>query len=201
MAAAFQGPASFGGASMKSSALQMSEAAAPEAEAAAPAVEMSKALPFLKKPVGLDGYVGDVGFDPFGFAEVFDIKFMREAELKHGRVAMLAVLGVLVQERFHIPGAAYQNPNPIQAVADVGVGPMLQIILGVGALEIFLYKGKITILDMFEDGRVPGDFGKFWDPAGRKDETETQLKELKNGRLAMMAIGGILHHYILFGHN
>merc|ERR1712046_151981 len=44
------------------------------------------------------------GFDPLGFASRADaqqmIKF-REAELKHGRVAMLAVPGFLLSEDFH----------------------------------------------------------------------------------------------------
>jgi hypothetical protein len=59
----------------------------------------SDAVPFLKQPTNLDGSLpGDVGFDPLGFSEVFDIKILREAELKHGRIAMLAVLGWTVQE-------------------------------------------------------------------------------------------------------
>lgn len=40
---------------------------------------------------------GNSEFDPFGFAETFDPKWLREAELKHGRVAMLATVGWLVQ--------------------------------------------------------------------------------------------------------
>lgn len=59
--------------------------------------EMSKSLPFLKKPKNLEGLVGNVEFDPLGFSDNFDVKFLREAELKHGRVSMLAVVGWLVQ--------------------------------------------------------------------------------------------------------
>jgi hypothetical protein len=59
----------------------------------------SDSVPFLKQPTNLDGSLpGDVGFDPLGFSEVFDIKVLREAELKHGRIAMLAVLGWTIQE-------------------------------------------------------------------------------------------------------
>ena len=52
---------------------------------------------------------------------------------------------------------------------------------------------------MFSDPeRVPGDFG--FDPmglsSGKSDEwmDDMKLKELKNGRLAMLAIGGMIHH-------
>ena len=33
------------------------------------------------------------GFDPMGFSLAIDIRWLREAELKHGRVAMLATVG------------------------------------------------------------------------------------------------------------
>merc|ERR1719223_913353 len=57
---------------------------------------MSKALPFVAAPKILDGSMpGDVGFDPFGFAggDKASLENMREAEIKHGRLAMLAVVG------------------------------------------------------------------------------------------------------------
>jgi phage tail sheath protein FI len=52
---------------------------------------MSQALPFLARPAALDGsLVGDVGFDPLGFAKTkSDLLNNREAEIKHGRLAML----------------------------------------------------------------------------------------------------------------
>lgn len=122
-----------------SSAVRMSDAAAVEAEPAAPpappAPKMSASIPFLKQPENLDGMVGDIGFDPFGLATVFPAKFMREAELKHGRVAMLAVVGWIVSEVVHVPGPAYMSENPVDAMAAVGAGPMLQIFAFCGWLE------------------------------------------------------------------
>lgn len=45
----------------------------------------SVSVPFLERPPKLDGSLpGDVGFDPFGFSNKFDINFLREAEVKHG---------------------------------------------------------------------------------------------------------------------
>merc|ERR1719321_1221335 len=70
-------------------------------ETAAPAfngVEYAKSLPGVTGPLGF--------FDPLGFCSADDvakgrINFYREAELKHGRVGMLAALGFLVGENFH----------------------------------------------------------------------------------------------------
>ena len=61
----------------------------------------SKAMPFLTQPKNLDGSMaGDVGFDPLGISSAIDVKWLREAELKHGRICMLAVAGCLVQVCF-----------------------------------------------------------------------------------------------------
>merc|ERR1711924_552618 len=43
-------------------------------------------------------------FDPLGFSTTVDagkLLFYREVELKHGRIAMLAALGILVGEQYH----------------------------------------------------------------------------------------------------
>lgn len=69
--------------------------------------ERSKSLPFLIKPAKLDGSLaGDEGFDPLGLSNInevgLDLYWMREAELKHARVAMLAILGALAQETGNI---------------------------------------------------------------------------------------------------
>merc|ERR1719201_906589 len=68
--------------------------------------DMSKALPFMKRPQLLDGTLaGDVGFDPFNFAgdDKANLINMREAEIKHGRLAMLAVVGWPLAELFDKP--------------------------------------------------------------------------------------------------
>ena len=38
---------------------------------------------------------GYAGFDPLGFSDYYDIKWMQEAEIKHGRICMLAVVGMV----------------------------------------------------------------------------------------------------------
>ena len=50
----------------------------------------SKAMPFLTAPACQGtGLVGDAGFDPLYLSDFMDVKWMREAELKHGRICML----------------------------------------------------------------------------------------------------------------
>merc|ERR1719198_521699 len=168
--------------------------------------EMSKSIPYLTKPKNLDGWVGNRESDPLGLAESFDIKWMREAELKHSRVAMLACLGYVSPELFPwargvFPGEAYTHTNPINAVFAVPPAAMIQIVIACGFIEWGLNKGKMTQLDMFDDPkRVPGDFG--WDPLrlGTPENIETyKNRELENGRLAMIAIGGMIHGSFVTG--
>ena len=52
------------------------------------------AFPSLKRPLNLDGsHAGDYGFDPFGFSPQYDLYYMQECEIRHARLAMLAVVG------------------------------------------------------------------------------------------------------------
>jgi len=164
---------------------------------------MSKSVPFLTSPKGLKGYVGDVGFDPLAFSDFFDIKWLREAEIKHGRASMLACLGFVTTQYVSLPGVVHVADSNMAPIA-VGAGPMLQIVFWVGLLEIWTNKGNITMLTMFEEeDRVPGELG--FDPLGlsvgktQEQKDEMALKEIKNGRLAMLAIGGMIHHNWITG--
>merc|ERR1711906_84571 len=114
---------------------------------------MSESVPFLKRNEALgSGMVGDVGFDPLGLAGIADIRFLREAELKHGRIAMLAAAGA-----------------KMTAAHDVLVeqGAMGQLLLWLSFLEVF---GTIALFETLEGKRAPGDF-KF-DPLGFSKDPE-----------------------------
>lgn len=173
--------------------------------------EKSKALPFDKYPVGLDGTLpGDVGFDPAGFAanppktwliggEGNSLKWYQEAEIVHSRVAMLAVVGWITPEFFHLPGNedvgvnAFAETNPFKALSTVPASGLWQISAAIFAIEFFRIKNVIR------GDREAGDLGLGQkgtiNPFGFNYSDEEyfamQTREIKNGRLAMVAIIGM----------
>lgn len=171
-----------------------------EAGESEPGVVYSEALPFLTRraslgPVGK--YAGDVGFDPLGFTEFWPIEWFREAEIKHCRVAMLAFVGFVFTDFYHLPGFDYTTVDAHDAC--VASGSMSQLLLWIGILELI---GAIAIDQMFRgSGREPGDFG--FDPLGfatnPEKMKELQMKEIANGRLAMFAFGGAVTQAVLTG--
>lgn len=164
----------------------------------------STALPFVLRPEKLTGaMVGDCGFDPVGLSriegEYINLNWMREAELKHGRVCMLGVVGLIVPYFVRLGGPYYSEANPILAAAKVPPAAWAQILLLIGLLEFYGNAGKMTMGDMFSDSsRVPGNIG--FDPLHMKGDAQLELKELKNGRLAMLAFGGMISQLLLTGH-
>jgi hypothetical protein len=156
--------------------------------------DFSDAVPFLKRPSNLDGsYVGDVGFDPLGFSDVFDLRVLREAELKHGRFAMLATLGFVVQEFYTLP--FFPKMAPVDAHDYfVTQGGGSQIIFWISFVEIF---GVVALFETIQGKREAGDFS--FDPLNLAKDDETlakyRLAEIKHSRLAMIAIGGFIHQF------
>jgi len=160
----------------------------------------SASVPFLPKPQNLEGLVGEEQeFDPLGFAESVDAKWLREAELKHGRVCMVAAVGFFSQQYITFPGFE-PTPDALQAVYTAPPSAMAALLLLAGYIESASYGGKITMLDMFEGDRVPGDFNfgaGFLKGKSEKEVYDMKLKELNNGRLAMLAFAGMVHHNIV----
>ena len=164
----------------------------------------SNAMPFLTAPASqASGLLGaEAGFDPLYLSDFLDIKFLREAELKHGRICMLATTGYVIQEFFSIPGYPGYNPNPLEAVTSVPVEGLVQILLAISALEYANNKGKYTQMDMFTDqSKVAGDVG--FDPLKFRDNKESfprlELAELTHGRLAMLGFSGMIHQTLVTG--
>jgi len=165
-------------------------------------------------------------FDPAGFTvgkSEKEVLAYREAELKHGRISMLAALGFVVQEKFHplfggdidTPSAYALLDSRIWEKAPSGglavILTSLFLLEVVSSLSVFnLQGGKGVEGDTFglPDDYTPGDIfkpiGGTFDPLGLapSDPVEfevMQTKELNNGRLAMLAILGMFLQEIKTG--
>jgi len=130
--------------------------------------------------------------------------WMREAELKHGRVAMLATLGYLaVDLGMRFPGSEYSAVPSALAAHDFGVakGDMYILLLAVVVMEVI---GLMATMQMMtgQSDRKPGEFA--FDPLGfGKDPmkyAKYEVNEIKNGRLAMIAFSGMVTQSALSGH-
>jgi len=171
--------------------------------AVAPPVPTS--LPGLNPP--MEPFTNGI-FDPFNFATGAPekiVKRYREAELTHGRVAMLASVGFLVGEA--VEGSSFLFDSQITGPA---IGHFQQVpapfweslALCIGIAES--YRAQVgwknpsalggTNFEL-RDEYTPGDIG--YDPLGLRPTDPEKLegmmnRELNNGRLAMVGILGMV---------
>merc|ERR1719174_2292451 len=173
---------------------------------------------------GLPGAIAPAGeFDPLGFSAKVDeleMNRLREAELAHGRVGMLASLGFLVQEGFHPLFTADGGPA-IEQIPQLPPALWFGMTLAIGIAEslriqagfVNPYDGEMSVqntelgapntafpkeettFQRLRPGYTPGDLG--FDPLGLKPEDPAEFrimqeKELSHGRLGMIAAAGFL---------
>merc|ERR1719512_41760 len=119
----------------------------------------------------------------------------RAAEVKHGRVSMIAVVGLVAQHYFRFKGIVGQEIYSLEDVP-AGFGAITTYPSLVGFAILVLVAGIIETGVLSDEGQKPGYFG---DPLGfRKalayadidDELETM--EIEHGRLAMFGVIGTL---------
>merc|ERR1711957_1019239 len=130
-------------------------------------------------------------FDPLGFSKGDESNFrnLRAAEIKHGRVAMMAAVGAVAQHYLKLPG--FENvPAGLSAVAtEPGAYGFTALLVVAGALELGVWTESPS--------KQPGNFG---DPLGLNQYTEdVREKEINNGRMAMFAAFGIVSAELFTG--
>merc|ERR1719213_443805 len=185
--------------SLSSAALSFNAAPlrAPAAQRAAVSMAVEDLVGGINDPIFGGTPEGKV-FDPLGLGQDEAALYRRRVvEIKHGRVCMVAFLGMtigpneLIQPTHQLlsPSLDLHFDDIPGGIAALGVVPgagWLQIIALVGVHELTVAKQDYT--------KVPGEIPTFlaFKPEDPEIFQEKQLKELKNGRLAMIAVLGEL---------
>uniref|UniRef100_A0A0F7CYY8 Chlorophyll a-b binding protein, chloroplastic n=1 Tax=Apostasia odorata TaxID=280455 RepID=A0A0F7CYY8_9ASPA len=169
-------------------------------------------LPGLDPPAHLDGtLVGDYGFDPLGLGEDPEsLRWYVQAELIHARFAMAGVAGILVTDLLRVTGISklpvwYEAGAAKFEFASTEALFIVQLLL-MGFVETKRYmdyvspgsqasEGTFFGLEAAFKGLEPGyPGGPILNPLGLakdiRNADELKLKEIKNGRLAMVAMLG-----------
>lgn len=180
----------------------------------------SIALPFLKRPSKLDGtHAGDFGFDPFGFTEDYDLYTMQEAELRHARLAMLAVIGWPMSELLAPAWMLRENGCAPSVLNGFNPVSFLAVLTVFGAIGFFEYKtalrknsetamGKLHRSDMADVWQygVAGDYNfdplNLYSSIGDDAYARKGLREVEisHGRSAMLGITAFAAWEALTGH-
>lgn len=145
-------------------------------------------------------------FDPLGYI-TDDAKFARyrSVERKHGRIAMVAMLGTFVHNNNMVFDGYISPSNNLKfSDIDTGIGGLFQLPVA-GLAQIILVCGFIE-LTWWPATQQDGDYGirlgkiNDWEAQPAK-KVRQQNAELNNGRAAMAGIAGIIVQEVFTGQN
>jgi len=170
-------------------------------------------------PRSPDGLGVDPGpldlWDPLGLAEDTESFARRRAvEIKHGRISMIAFVGMLVQELgITFPGTIdLKGEVPF---SEIGTGfPAILNIPSLGLAQIVLFGGLADMVAMPSNqytggpqnlpggfdgssGTIPGGYPFLTQIEDVEKRTRTLNVEIQNGRAAMLGVTGCMIHSCL----
>eukprot|EP00977_Amphora_coffeiformis_P020730 scaffold8450_cov215-Amphora_coffeaeformis.AAC.12 len=126
-------------------------------------------------------------FDPVGLAQWAPADFLRKAELSNGRSAMLANVGWFFPK---VAGTFASDDvtttDPLEAIFQADPQWWAQFLLICGVIESIKYRGELEGKSYTGEGPAVVDYANMWDTLDAKGKEDMRMKELKNGRLAMI---------------
>jgi len=150
---------------------------------------------------------GEYKWDPLEISTRYPqhLPWYREAELKHGRVAMLAMLGLVVPDSVRIPLSDFE-PSDLdfvnahnKLIYGLGQGPMWWLLVFCGVIESIRFKQMgLAFESLTLENAGDLNFGKGFLPKTEEGIVQMKIKELKNGRLAMLAFSGAITQGVVF---
>lgn len=124
----------------------------------------------------------------------------RKAELSNGRSAMLATVGWFFPYKvFHFPMDDVTGTDPVDAILQADPQWWAQWILFCGVCEGIKYRGEMEGKSYTGDGDAVLDWSGAWGRMNDAQKEEIRLKELKNGRLAMIAFASFVSAHFIPG--
>lgn len=172
-----------------------------------------RAEAMMKRDEFENDMAGSGFFDPVGWMtqmpDASTLLFLREANLKNGRLAMIASLGMIVGNQYQ-PWIGGDIPH-FSTLAQLGTFQPTNYetfwaatFVACGFVELWASINPNQDIQegwSLTDEPVPGNIG--WDPLNFNKDLKAfkgiQDKELKNGRLAMFAAAGMLAQQMVAG--
>lgn len=145
------------------------------------------------------------GYDPLGLGkDPAVLTRYQEAELLHGRWAMLGVAGAIIPEALGYADWVHAPDWALNGGTATYLGVEIDLDLkNLALIEIFLVGGAEAKRNEEKDPEKRMYPGGLFDPLGfsknPKRIKELKLKEIKNGRLAMFCFAGYMLQYIATG--
>ena len=145
----------------------------------------------LEQLPGAGPETGGKPWDPMGIADMCpygstQYEWMRTAEIKHGRVCMAASVGFLVQESgLHFGGLLSKTPEiSFESLSGMGALDAWAAVPIAGKAQIMMAAG---LIEAFAEAKKP-HYMKAGMPQFEGKRARGRMSELKNGRLAMIAV-------------
>ena len=129
------------------------------------------------------------------------IEHLRKAELANGRSAMLATVGWVFPKYVGTFDGPVDTTDPIQAFLKSDSQWWAQFIVFCAVIEGIKLRGEMEGKSYTgEIGAEPClDWSNNWSKMDAANQEEMAIKEIKNGRLAMIGIAGFVANYFIPG--